>query len=41
MHPDWLSRALVEQNAGSFDDPRLTVIHGDAFIEVERLATRR
>ena len=37
--PDWLSRALVEQNAGSFDDPRLTVIHGDAFIEVERLAT--
>ena len=37
--PDWLSRALVEQNAGSFDDPRLSVIHGDAFIEVERLAS--
>ena len=36
--PDWLSRALVEQNAGSFDDPRLTLILGDAFVEVERLA---
>lgn len=36
--PDWLSRALVEQNRSAFDDPRLTLIHGDAFIEVERLA---
>lgn len=37
--PDWLSRALVAQNDDAFDDPRLTVVHGDAFIEVERLAT--
>ena len=36
--PDWLSRALLDQNAGAFEDPRLTLIHGDAFIEVERLA---
>lgn len=36
--PDWLSRALVDQNAGAFEDPRLNLIHGDAFIEVERLA---
>ena len=37
--PDWLSRALVSLNEDSFDDPRLTLIQGDAFIEVERLAT--
>ena len=37
--PDWLSRALVSLNEDAFDDPRLTLIQGDAFIEVERLAT--
>ena len=36
--PDWLTRALVEKNGGAFDDPRLTLIYGDAFIEVEHLA---
>ena len=36
--PDWLRRALVDQNGGAFEDPRLTLIYGDAFIEVERLA---
>ena len=34
----WLSRALTELNEGAFDDPRVRVIEGDAFIEVERLA---
>ena len=36
--PAWLSRALTELNEGAFDDPRVRVIEGDAFIEVERLA---
>ena len=36
--PDWLSHTLVDQNRSAFDDPRLTLVHGDAFIEVERLA---
>jgi len=36
--PAWLSRALMELNEGAFDDPRVRVIEGDAFIEVERLA---
>ncbi len=36
--PAWLSRALTELNEGAFDDSRVRVIEGDAFIEVERLA---
>ena len=36
--PDWLSRTLVELNERAFDDPRVTVTRGDAFIEVERLS---
>ena len=36
--PRWLSRALTTRNDDAFDDPRLTVIEGDAFIEVERFA---
>ena len=36
--PDWLSHALTARNGHSFDDPRVTVIQGDAFIEVERLS---
>jgi len=36
--PDWLSRTLTEQNDNAFDDPRVTVIQADAFIEVEQLA---
>ena len=36
--PAWLSRALVELNENAFADPRVAVVEGDAFIEVERLA---
>ena len=36
--PDWLSRTLTELNGDAFGDPRVEVIEGDAFIEVERLA---
>ena len=36
--PDWLDRTLTELNGHAFDDPRVEVIEGDAFIEVEQLA---
>ena len=36
--PAWLSRALVELNENAFADPRVCLVEGDAFIEVERLA---
>ena len=36
--PDWLAATLTELNEHAFDDPRVEVIEGDAFIEVERLA---
>ena len=36
--PAWLQRTLTTQNEGAFDDSRVTLVHGDAFIEVERLA---
>ena len=36
--PAWLSRALVELNENAFADPRVYLVEGDAFIEVERLA---
>ena len=36
--PGWLNTALTDLNEHAFDDPRLEVIEGDAFIEVERLA---
>ena len=36
--PDWLSRTLTELNGDAFRDPRVEVVEGDAFIEVERLA---
>ncbi len=36
--PAWLSRTLAELNQGALRDPRVQVVEGDAFIEVERLA---
>ena len=36
--PAWLQRTLTTQNEGAFDDSRVTLVPGDAFIEVERLA---
>ena len=36
--PAWLSRALTTLNEGALSDPRVTVVAGDAFVEVERLA---
>ena len=36
--PRWLSRALAALNENAFEDPRVRVVEGDAFIEVERLA---
>ena len=36
--PAWLGRSLVALNDGALGDPRVEVIEGDAFIEVERLA---
>ena len=36
--PPWLSRALTALNEHAFDDPRVRIVEGDAFIEVERLA---
>ena len=36
--PAWLSRALLALNHGALADPRVQIIEGDAFIEVERLA---
>lgn len=36
--PDWLTETLTDLNEHAFDDPRVEVIEGDAFIEVEQLA---
>ena len=36
--PAWLGRALLALNHGALADPRVQIIEGDAFIEVERLA---
>ena len=36
--PRWLSLALTTLNENAFRDPRVQVVEGDAFIEVERLA---
>ena len=36
--PEWLSRALTGLNENALADPRVSVIEGDAFVEVERLA---
>ena len=36
--PGWLSATLTELNEGALQDPRVRVVEGDAFIEVERLA---
>ena len=38
--PRWLSRALTDLNENAFADPRVRVVEGDAFIEVERLAAQ-
>ncbi|MCY4013318.1 MAG: polyamine aminopropyltransferase [Gammaproteobacteria bacterium] len=36
--PHWLAATLTTLNEHAFDDPRVEVIEGDAFIEVEQLA---
>ena len=36
--PRWLSRTLTALNEDAFEDPRVRIVEGDAFIEVERLA---
>ena len=36
--PRWLSRTLTALNERAFEDPRVRIVEGDAFIEVERLA---
>ena len=36
--PAWLSRALVALNEHALVDPRVHIIKGDAFVEVERLS---
>ena len=36
--PAWLSRALTALNEDALNDPRVRIVVGDAFIEVERLA---
>ena len=36
--PAWLGRTLTNLNEDAFRDPRVDVVEGDAFIEVERLA---
>ena len=38
--PAWLSRALTRLNEDALADPRATVVEGDAFVEVERLAAQ-
>ena len=38
--PEWLSRTLTRLNANALIDPRVTIIEGDAFVEVERLAAQ-
>ena len=36
--PDWLNRTLTDLNEAAFQDRRVQVVEGDAFVEVERLA---
>ena len=36
--PTWVSEALTDLNENALNDPRVEVIRGDAFIEVEQLA---
>ena len=38
--PEWLSRTLTRLNGNALIDPRVTIIEGDAFVEVERLAAQ-
>ncbi len=35
--PAWLGESVLRLNERAFDDPRVTVVQADAFIEVERL----
>lgn len=35
--PNWLSQALVARNENALNDPRVQLVVGDAFIEVDRL----
>ncbi len=36
--PEWLSRTLAGLNQNALGDPRVRVVEGDAFVEIERLA---
>ena len=38
--PEWLSRTLTTLNGNALTDPRVTIIKGDAFVEVERLVAQ-